>query len=79
MGLRKVILLKLFRKRIIGGKHTSVETALHGIPKHLIGEAKYQLQGLMKEGIIISKPAFYGLQISLNPEKLKEIIKIIKE
>jgi hypothetical protein len=78
MDLTRIILYKLYRKRIIGEKHTPVENVFFGIPKHLHGQAKYNLKELIKQGLIMTKPAFYGLQISLNPLKIKEIRKIIE-
>jgi hypothetical protein len=79
MNIEKIILYKLFRKRNIGGKHTHLENLFHGIPKHLHGEAKYHVQLLIKEKFLLTKSAFYGPQISINPEKIEEIKKIIEE
>ncbi|MBI4146035.1 hypothetical protein HY489_01715 [Candidatus Woesearchaeota archaeon] len=78
MNLRVVILRKLFRRRVIGGKHTAFENVTSGIPSHLSGDAKTTADELIKERLILSKPTSYGLQISLNPERLDEIIKIIE-
>ena len=78
MDFKKIILSKLFRLRIIGGKHTAVENLTKGLPKHAIGEAKNAVKGLIKEGFILQKPASYGLQVSLNPEKIDEIAKIME-
>ena len=79
MGLEKVILFKLYRRRIIGGKHTAFEHITDGIPKHLMGDAKTAAQELVKKGLLLTKPTSYGLQISLNPERIQEIIRIIEE
>jgi len=78
MNLRAVILRKLFRRRVIGGKHTAFEHVISGIPSNLAGDAKSVADNLIKEGLILTKPTSYGLQISLNPERLDEIIKIIE-
>ncbi|MBI3032278.1 hypothetical protein HYY69_02285 [Candidatus Woesearchaeota archaeon] len=77
MDLKSTILRKLYRRRIIGGKHTAFEHVMSGIPKHLTGQAKQTTEFLIKEGLILAKPTNYGLQISLNPEKIDEIEKII--
>lgn len=77
MDLKKIILRKLYRRRVIGGKHTAVEHLAKGLPKHLAGAAKEAVKELIKEGFILEKPASYGLQVSLNPEKIDEISKII--
>ncbi|MCH8003146.1 MAG: hypothetical protein IH934_00810 [Nanoarchaeota archaeon] len=78
MGLAKIILRKLYRRRIIGGKHTAVEHLTKGLPKHVAGAAKNVVKELIKEGFILSKPTSYGLQVSLNPEKIDEVSKIIE-
>jgi len=78
MDLKKIILRKLFRRRIIGGKHTAIEHLTKGLPKHVIGEAKNVVDDLIKEGFILIKPTSYGLHVSLNPKKIDEIFKIIE-
>lgn len=78
MNLRQVILRKLFRRRIIGGKHTAFEHVTAGIPKHLHGEAKNAADELIKQGLVLTKPTSYGLQISLNPDRIDEIARIIE-
>lgn len=69
----------MFRLRIIGGKHTAIEHLTKGLPKHAVGEAKNAVKELVKEGFILQKQTSYGLQVSLNPEKIAEISKIIEE
>ena len=51
MDLKKIILRKLYRHRIIGGKHTAVEHLTKGLPRHLTGDAKEAVNELIKEGI----------------------------
>lgn len=79
MDYEAIILRKLFRHRIIGGKHTAIEHLTHSLPKHAIKEAKKSIEELIKKQMILTKPTSYGLQISLNPTKIKEIIQIIEE
>lgn len=79
MNHTKIILRKLFRRRIIGGKHTAIENLTKGLPEHVVGEAKTAVEQLIKDEYIISKPTFYGLQVSLNPEKIDEVSKIIED
>jgi len=79
LDFKKIILRKMFRLRIIGGKHTAVEHLTKGLPKHLIGQAKDSVKELIKERFIIPKPTSYGLQVSLNPEKINDISKMIEE
>lgn len=79
MDLRKHILRKLYRRRVIGGKHTALEHVMSGIPSHLLGEAKNTAEELIKTGLVLVKPTSYGVQISLNPERIGEIQQIINE
>ena len=78
MNIKTIILRKLFRKRIIGEKHTAFEHVISGMPKHFAGEAKDAAEELIKHGLILKKPTNYGLHISLNPCRLEEITKIIE-
>jgi len=79
MDLKQIILRKLYRRRVIGGKRTDVEHLTKGLPRHLTGAAKNTVKELVKEGFILTKSTSYGLQVSLNPEKIDEITKIIEE
>ncbi len=56
MDLRKHILRKLYRHRVIGGKHTALEHVTSGIPGHAHGDAKKAAEELIKESFIIPKP-----------------------
>ena len=78
MDLKQIILRKLYRRRVIGGKHTAVEHLTKGLPRHLAGAAKNAVKELIKEEFILQKPTSYGVQVSLNPEKIDEITKIIE-
>ena len=53
MDFGVIILRKLIRHRIIGGKHTAIENITKGIPKNLVGEARNQVKNLAKEGVFI--------------------------
>lgn len=77
-NLQKIILRKLFRRRIIGGKHTAFEHVTAAVPRHLHGEAKKAAAELIKQGFILAKPTSYGLQISLNPERIDEVLILIE-
>jgi predicted transcriptional regulator len=77
MDLEKIILRKLFRRRIIGGKHTAIENLTKGLPKHTVGEAKSAVDNLIKKNLILTKQTSYGLQVSLNPDKIEHIYELI--
>jgi len=72
--IKNHILFKLYWRRYWGGKHTALESVKKGIPTHLSGRYLDMAEELIKEGLIISKPTSYGLQISLNPRCREEII-----
>ena len=67
------ILYNLRRKKIIGGKHTHFDTLKRGFPGHLGKDIGKIAKDLIKRGWIISKPTSYGLQVSLNKDKIVEI------
>ncbi|MDP4039963.1 MAG: hypothetical protein Q8P57_05290 [Candidatus Pacearchaeota archaeon] len=67
------ILLHLRKKKVIGGVHTHFDTLKRGFPKHLGKEVNNIAKQLIKQRLLITKSAFYGLQFSLNKEKLEEI------
>lgn len=73
MNFKKIILRKLYRRRIIGGRHTAIENLIKGLPKHSRDKAKYIVIELIKENLILKKETSYGLQVSLNNEKIKQI------
>ncbi len=71
--IKATLLYHLRRKRVIGGKHTPFDTLRRGFPSHLGKDIKKIANELIKQMVIITKPAPYGLQVSLNTEKIKEI------
>lgn len=79
LAIKKLILRKLVRHRIWMHKHTSIHNLPKGLSDHLRGrkEVKFVIQELLRQGILISKPTSYGLEVSLNIAKKKEIEEII--
>ena len=72
------LLYHLRKKRVIGGVHTHFDTLRMGFPKHLGKEVEKAAKELIKEKWLITKPTNYGLQVSLNKEKLIEIENFIE-
>jgi len=67
------ILFKLARRRNWGGSHTAFDNLKKGFkPKEheFVSDAADEL---IKENLLFKKPTGYGLHISLNPERAKEI------
>jgi len=69
------IIKKLMRRRMWGHKHTNINNLLKGLPRHLWGskQSKQAVDELLKLTILLSKPTNYGLEVSLNPKKRKDI------
>ncbi len=77
--IKSHILFKLHWKKYWGGRHTAIESVKKGAPKHLGGRFIDMAKELIKEGLLLSKPTFYGLQISLNPKLREEIIERVEK
>ena len=58
-------------------KHTNINNLPKGLSNQLrvSKDVKKAVEELLKEQILLSKPTQYGLEISLNPKKIKEIEK----
>ena len=72
------LLYHLRRKKVIGAKHTHYDTLRFGFPKHLGKQVEYIAKELIKSSWLVTKPTNYGLQVSLNRDKLPEIEDFIK-
>ena len=61
-------------------KHTNINNLHKGLSNELkvSKEVKKAIEDLLKEGILLSKPTNYGLEVSLNPKKRSEIEEIIE-
>ena len=79
MEYEKKILFKLRRNRYIGGRHTSEDNTIKGFPPNEQGNLKKALKKLIQSGYLIPKPTSYGLEIAINPSRMKEINEILKE
>jgi len=82
--LQALILHKLFNRKCWSGKHASFENLKKGIKISDLGK-----EGLkrvdraskepIREGLILTKPTHYGLEVSLNPRMSEEIVAKIKK
>ena len=77
--IKRFILRKLERHRIWTHKHTSIHNLPKGLPDYLRGrkEVRKVIEGILKQGLLLSKPTNYGLEVSLDIEKKREIESII--
>jgi hypothetical protein len=81
--LKKLIIQKLIRANVWGGKHTPLDFVVKGIPEHFRNTPRGKkavekaLKGLANDGwtIILKKKTRKGSDdhISLNPRKVSEI------
>lgn len=72
-NIKVFILRKLIMHTVVGAKHTSPDNLQKSLPKHVRGYAKEVVVDMIKEGLLLSHPTSYGIQISLNPSKLDDI------
>lgn len=77
LEIRKYIIKRLYRRGCWHNKHTAFENAYAGVSSHLKGKAKQEVKIMIKEKIILEKFTGYGIQISLNPFKIKEIMQYL--
>ena len=77
--VRAKILFKLARRRNWGNSHTAFDNLKKGFKSHEHGIVKSIAKDLIKENLLLEKQTHYGLHVSLNHNKAKEIKKIIKD
>jgi len=77
--IKKFIIRKLYRQRMWLHKHTNINNLPKGLSNKLrvSKEVKKAIKELLKEQILLSKPTHYGLEVSLNPKKKREIEELI--
>ncbi|MFZ1077599.1 MAG: hypothetical protein WAN47_09265 [Nitrosotalea sp.] len=70
------ILEKMYRNRVVGARHISLEDLRTGCPSHERGNIEKGLKKLVKENLVLQHPS-YGMQYALNPQRLQDIMKIL--
>ncbi len=78
-NIKITILEKMVTKKMWGNKHMDYKHLTSGFPSHLTKKVLYVADKLITQGLIIKKPAHYGMQVSLNVNKNEEILRIIEE
>lgn len=75
------ILKKLFDQRCWMHKHFNINNIQQGLPSHARDSRiiKKAIDDLIKLGWLLSKPTHYGLELSLNIEKKKDIEEYIEK
>lgn len=77
------ILFKLFRLGIIGGRHTDIVHLYKSFEQRQLGKkgqkrVREVVDKMIKESLLLPKPAKYGLHIRINPQQISRAKKIIK-
>ena len=77
--IKKFMIRKLYRKRMWLHKHTNINNLPKGLSNDLRAsrEVKNAVEELLKEQILLSKPTHYGVEVSLNPGKIREIEELV--
>ena len=73
------LLFKLARRRNWGNSHTAFDDLKKGFKPNDHKDVKKAAEELIKENFLFRKPTGYGLHVSLNHEKAKEIKEKIKD
>jgi len=73
--IKRFILRKLVRHRMWVHKHTSIHNLPKGLPDYLRSSksVKKVIEEMLRKRLLLSKPTNYGLEVSLNIQKKKEI------
>ncbi len=71
--IKAKILFKLARRRNWGGSHTAFDNLKKGFKPHENEFVAKAASELIKENLLFKKPAGYGLHVSLNHERAREI------
>jgi len=77
--IKAKLLFKLARRRNWGNSHTAFDNLKKGFKPTGHKTVKKVADELIKENFIFRKPTSYGLHVSLNHEKAKEIKEIISK
>jgi len=77
--IAKKVLEKMLRQEYIGGRHMAFVDISKGFPKHIAGNVRAVAKNLVRLGFIMQKRTGYSLRISLNPHRIDEIAKIIRD
>ncbi len=69
----------MYRSRMWKHKHTNINNLPKGLSNTLkvSKDIKKAVSELLKEGFLLSKPTHYGLEVSLNPKKKREIEELV--
>ena len=76
--IKIIILESMYKHGFIGKRHTPIDNAVKGIPKHLRGLAKDSIRELIKEGFLSYYQTKHGKDVRINPEEIPAIKEMLK-
>lgn len=82
--IKAIILLKLHKRGNWEGSHTAFDNLKKGwkdtdLGKHGVKRVEKLTKELIRQGLILSKPTHYGLQVSLNSRQNEAIIAFMRK
>lgn len=82
--IKAALLFKLYKLAKWGGSHTAFDNLKKGFKPQELGKKGLRrvescAEGLIREGLMLSKPTGYGLRVSLNPRRSGEIERVVRE
>ncbi len=79
--IKRYILIKLVEHRYWQHKHININNLPKGLPSYLRNSkyVKNAINELIKSSFLLTKPTNYGLELSLNIKKKKEICEFIEK
>jgi hypothetical protein len=82
--IKDLLLHKLFMRRCWSAKHTSFENLKSGFKPKELGKKGFKRitsmgRDLIRESLLLSKPTYYGLEVSLNPNQKNVILNRIRK
>lgn len=80
-AIQRHVLIKLAEHRYWQHKHTNINNLPKSLPPETrnSGYVKGAIKRLIKKGWFLTKPTSYGLEISLNVKKKREIEEFIEK
>ncbi len=69
---------KLYRNGCFGGHWLQIDTAASGFPSHELDTAKEAIDELIRDGILIEKPAKHGNGVFINPKLRQEVYERVR-
>lgn len=79
LELEKFLLRRLLAARCIGSAQMVYDNIAKWVPKSDRGDAKDALDSLIRKGFLLTKRKHYGVHVSINPEMVPEVRRILLE